>query len=361
MPAAEPGDDQRPRASPGSSDVKRTFPKPITHLHPGAARPRALRARARAAPGSPSRSPATRSSSCSSAARCSRSASTRSEPFESYFSGNTVQICPVGALTGAAYRFRSRPFDLVSTPERRASTAPRGCAHAHRPPPRHGAAPAGRRRPGGQRGVELRQGPLRVPLRHAGRPAHRRRWSATTTATLRPASWPEALRRPRRAAWPAARGAASACSPAAGSPSRTPTPTASSPGSRCGTNDIDFRARPHSRRGGRRSSRPRVAGTGLGVTYADLEAAPAVLLVGLRARGGVADRLPAAAQGRPQARTAGRSRSRRSPRRGLAQAGRHAAADRARRRGRGARRAGRRRRDGRAGAAAAARCAEPAR
>ncbi|HEX6448512.1 MAG TPA: 2Fe-2S iron-sulfur cluster-binding protein, partial [Trebonia sp.] len=37
-------------------------------------------------------------------------------PFDSYFSGNTVQICPVGALTGAAYRFRSRPFDLVSTP-----------------------------------------------------------------------------------------------------------------------------------------------------------------------------------------------------------------------------------------------------
>src|SRR5690348_3890756 len=38
------------------------------------------------------------------------------QPFESYFSGNTVQICPVGALTGAAYRFRSRPFDLVSSP-----------------------------------------------------------------------------------------------------------------------------------------------------------------------------------------------------------------------------------------------------
>lgn len=38
------------------------------------------------------------------------------EPFQSYFSGNTVQICPVGALTGASYRFRARPFDLVSTP-----------------------------------------------------------------------------------------------------------------------------------------------------------------------------------------------------------------------------------------------------
>ncbi len=36
-------------------------------------------------------------------------------PFQSYFSGNTVQICPVGALTGASYRFRARPFDLMST------------------------------------------------------------------------------------------------------------------------------------------------------------------------------------------------------------------------------------------------------
>ena len=41
------------------------------------------------------------------------------EPFESYFSGNTIQICPVGALTSAEYRFRSRPFDLVSTPRGR--------------------------------------------------------------------------------------------------------------------------------------------------------------------------------------------------------------------------------------------------
>ncbi|MCW2495486.1 NADH-quinone oxidoreductase subunit G [Jatrophihabitans sp.] len=37
------------------------------------------------------------------------------QPFQSYFSGNTVQICPVGALTSAAYRFRARPFDLLST------------------------------------------------------------------------------------------------------------------------------------------------------------------------------------------------------------------------------------------------------
>ena len=37
------------------------------------------------------------------------------QPYDSYFSGNVVQICPVGALTSADYRFRARPFDLVST------------------------------------------------------------------------------------------------------------------------------------------------------------------------------------------------------------------------------------------------------
>jgi NADH-quinone oxidoreductase subunit G len=34
------------------------------------------------------------------------------DPFTSYFSGNTVQICPVGALTATPYRFRARPWDL---------------------------------------------------------------------------------------------------------------------------------------------------------------------------------------------------------------------------------------------------------
>ena len=34
------------------------------------------------------------------------------EPFSSYFAGNTVQICPVGALTAKPYRFTARPWDL---------------------------------------------------------------------------------------------------------------------------------------------------------------------------------------------------------------------------------------------------------
>jgi NADH-quinone oxidoreductase subunit G len=34
-------------------------------------------------------------------------------PFAPYFSGNTVQLCPVGALTSTAYRFKARPWDLA--------------------------------------------------------------------------------------------------------------------------------------------------------------------------------------------------------------------------------------------------------
>jgi NADH-quinone oxidoreductase subunit G len=37
------------------------------------------------------------------------------EPYQSHFSGNVVQICPVGALTSPSYRFQARPFDLSST------------------------------------------------------------------------------------------------------------------------------------------------------------------------------------------------------------------------------------------------------
>ncbi len=51
------------------------------------------------------------------------------EPFSSYFSGNTVQICPVGALTASAYRFRARPWDL-QTVETSCTTCAVGCRGA---------------------------------------------------------------------------------------------------------------------------------------------------------------------------------------------------------------------------------------
>ncbi|HSL56383.1 MAG TPA: NADH-quinone oxidoreductase subunit NuoG [Acidimicrobiales bacterium] len=48
------------------------------------------------------------------------------EPFSSYFSGNTVQICPVGALTAAPYRFKARPWDLEQA-ESTCQTCSVGC------------------------------------------------------------------------------------------------------------------------------------------------------------------------------------------------------------------------------------------
>ncbi len=48
------------------------------------------------------------------------------EPFSSYFSGNTVQICPVGALTAAPYRFKARPWDLEQV-ESTCTTCSVGC------------------------------------------------------------------------------------------------------------------------------------------------------------------------------------------------------------------------------------------
>ena len=48
------------------------------------------------------------------------------EPFSSYFSGNTVQICPVGALTAKPYRFKARPWDLEQE-ESTCTTCSVGC------------------------------------------------------------------------------------------------------------------------------------------------------------------------------------------------------------------------------------------
>ena len=83
------------------------------------------------------------------------------EPFESYFSGNTIQICPVGC---ADQRGVPVPLPPVRpgqhAVDRRARRLRIG--HPGRPPARRGDAPAGRGRPRGQRGVDHRQGPVRL-------------------------------------------------------------------------------------------------------------------------------------------------------------------------------------------------------
>jgi len=47
-------------------------------------------------------------------------------PYSSYFSGNVVQICPVGALTARTYRFKARPWDLEQA-ESTCTTCAFGC------------------------------------------------------------------------------------------------------------------------------------------------------------------------------------------------------------------------------------------
>jgi NADH-quinone oxidoreductase subunit G len=202
------------------------------------------------------------------------------EPFESYFSGNTTQICPVGALTSAQYRFRARPFDLRSEPSVCEHCAS-GCAQR----------------------TDYRRG--KVTRRLAGEdPAVNEEWNcdkgrfafryATSNARLttplvrgedgelHPASWPEA--------WVAAAEGLLAAREEGG--------VGVLPGGRLtvedayayakfarvalGTNDVDARARAHSAEE-LAFLESRVAGTGPGrgaVTYQHLDEAPAVLLAG---------------------------------------------------------------------------------
>jgi NADH-quinone oxidoreductase subunit G len=53
-------------------------------------------------------------------------ATSPTHPFDSVFSGNTVQICPVGALTAKPYRFSARPWDLEQV-ESTCTTCALGC------------------------------------------------------------------------------------------------------------------------------------------------------------------------------------------------------------------------------------------
>jgi NADH-quinone oxidoreductase subunit G len=198
------------------------------------------------------------------------------EPFSSYFSGNTIQICPVGALTSADYRFRARPFDLVSTP----SIA------------EHDSTGAAIR-------VDHRRG--KVMRRLAGDdPDVNEEWItdkdrfAFTYATqgdrlttplvrnvetdeLEPASWPAALA-------VAAQGLAAADGKVGVLPGGRLTVEDAFAYSKFAravlrTNDIDFRARAHSDEEAAFLA-SRVAGSGQGVTFADLERASTVVLVG---------------------------------------------------------------------------------
>ncbi|SNS27259.1 NADH-quinone oxidoreductase subunit G [Rhodococcoides kyotonense] len=197
------------------------------------------------------------------------------EEFESYFSGNTVQICPVGALTGAAYRFRARPYDLVSSPSTCEHCAS-GCAQ----------------RTDHRRGKVLRRLAGDDPEVNEEWNCDKGRWAFAystesdrlTTPLVRgddgalaPASWSEALAA-------AARGLAGAgrdVGVLVGGRSTLEDAYAHSKFARItlNTNNIDFRSRAHSTEEAEFLA-SHVAARSMDVTYRRLEQAPEVLLVG---------------------------------------------------------------------------------
>ncbi|GLV87392.1 NADH-quinone oxidoreductase subunit G [Streptomyces lavendulae subsp. lavendulae] len=205
------------------------------------------------------------------------------DPFQSYFSGNTIQICPVGALTSAAYRFRSRPFDLVSSPSVCEHCAG-GCAT--RTDHRRGKVMRRLAAEDPEVNEEWICDKGRFGFRYAQRP------DRLTTPLVRgadgvlaPASWPEALEAAAKGL-AAARGRAGVLT---GGRLTVEDAYAYAKFARVvlDTNDIDFRARVHSAEEADFLAAT-VAGTGkdldgTGVTYASLEAAPTVLLAGIEA------------------------------------------------------------------------------
>ncbi|GIE98226.1 NADH-quinone oxidoreductase subunit G [Paractinoplanes rishiriensis] len=208
-------------------------------------------------------------------------------PFNSYFSGNTIQICPVGALTGEQYRFRARPFDLVSSP-----TACEHCAAGCSMRADHRRGKVLRRLAGDDPAVNeewncdkgrwgfryaVANDRLTTPLVRDSR-----------TGELREASWSEAL--VTAAEGLKAAKAAGGVGVLTGGRLTVEDAYAYAKFARValGTNDIDFRSRPLRASGGSASTDEEasflassVAGGVSDVTYDDVENASSVLIVGL--------------------------------------------------------------------------------
>jgi NADH-quinone oxidoreductase subunit G len=207
------------------------------------------------------------------------------EPYDSYFSGNTIQICPVGALTSAEYRFRSRPFDLVSTPSIAEHDA---CGSAIRVDHRRGKVM--RRLSGNDPEVneEWITDKDRFGFHYATAgdrltyPQVRDRVEDGGDGELRPASWTEAFAVAARGLAGAADKGGVGVLPGGRITAEDGYAYAKFARAALGTNDIDFRSRPLSaEEASFLAANVVLTGPGNGAaTYADLERANTVLLVG---------------------------------------------------------------------------------
>ena len=193
------------------------------------------------------------------------------DPFESYYSGNTVQICPVGALTGTSYRFRARPFDLVSI-DSACEHCASGCAM----------------RTDVRRGKTLRRLAGDDPSVNEEWNCDKGRWAFKYLTSrervtnpmirgadgeLHEASWPEAI------AFAAAGLKGKRAGVLVGGRATVEDAYGYSKFARIalGTNDIDFRARPHS---DEETSFLSSIALGLTASYKDIDKADQVVLLG---------------------------------------------------------------------------------
>src|SRR4051794_4951557 len=198
------------------------------------------------------------------------------EPYRSNFSGNVIQICPVGALTSADYRFRARPFDLVSTPS---VTEHDSSGAAIRVDHRRGKVVRRLAALDPEVSEEWITDKDRFAFHYADQPdrvTHPRVRDAET-GELRAASWPEAFA-------VAARGlqAAGGVGVLTGGRLTRGDAYAYAKFARVclRTNDIDFRARVHSAEDAQFPA-ARVAGRGMDVPYDSLDKATAIVVLGL--------------------------------------------------------------------------------
>jgi NADH-quinone oxidoreductase subunit G len=199
-------------------------------------------------------------------------------PFQSYFSGNTVQICPVGALTSASYRFRARPFDLMST-DSVCEHCASGCAQ----------------RSDWRRGRVTRRLAADDPEVNEEWNCDKGRWAfqyvtqpdrlitplvRDSSGKLVEASWPEALERAATGLREAADRGGVGVLPGGRLTEEDAYAYSKFARVALGTNDIDHRVRPISDEETAFLASNVAGTTPQHVSYRDLEAAPAVLLAG---------------------------------------------------------------------------------
>ena len=112
-------------------------------------------------------------------------------PYIAPFHGNIIELCPVGALTSEAYRFRARPWDIEDAGSV-CTLCPSQCNVKFTVRDERVARVLARDNAAGRRRLALRQGPLRLPDVPLRRPDHRPE-GPRRAESLGEASWDDAL------------------------------------------------------------------------------------------------------------------------------------------------------------------------